>query len=155
MGKLQSGSKPGKHLFIPFAWDMGGHPESHRLAGLPQPGTATRKEMKSQRLSLRCLTEHKNPALKTKTRKRRTGRGEGQQCTAPEKRERGMQGLTPHISTAGEFPRKINAKSVIKVYQRGRASAPDNRIEMSLFSCICLTQFYLVAFCTISCSFCC
>lgn len=60
-----------------------------------------------------------------------------------------------HISTAGEFPRKINAKSVIKVYQRGRASAPDYRIEMSLFSCICLTQFYLVAFCTISCSFCC
>lgn len=69
-----------------------------------------------------------------------------------------MQGLTPHQHTSPwqeEFPREINAKSVIKVYQRGRARAPDYRIEMSLFSCICLTQFYLVAFCTISCSFCC
>lgn len=147
------------HLFSPFAWDVGDHPGSHQLTGLPQPGTASRKEMKSQRLSLWCLTEHKNPALKTKTRKRETGGGAAREergrDVQPQKTGEGVQGPTPHISTAGEFPGKINAKSVIKVYQRARASAPDDRIEMSLFSCICLTQFYLVAFCTISCSFCC
>lgn len=158
---FQSEAKPGKHFFTQFARDTGGHPESHQLTGLPQPGTATKKEMKSQRLSLWCLTEHKNLAPKTKTRKRRTGGAAGEKRGSdaqPQKNRRwgaGAHPTSPHISTAAEFPGKINAKSVVKVYQRGRASAPDYRIEMSLFSCICLTQFYLVAFCTISCSFCC
>lgn len=110
--KPQSESRSGKHLFSPFSWDMGGHPESHQLTGLPQPGTATKKEMKSQRLSLWCSTEHKNPALKTKTRKRETGRatrGETARDIQPIKTGEGVQRLTPHQHTSARqqsFPGK-------------------------------------------------
>lgn len=143
-------------------------PESQPLAAFPpaQHGRHGQREMKSQRLSFWCLTEHKNSALKTKKREKGDGEssrgGEGRRCTARRSQKHGRGGAgahtaLTHISISEEFPGKINAKSVIKVYLRvrERASAPDYGIEMSLFSCICLTQFYLVAFCTISCSFCC
>lgn len=38
--KLQSESKPGKHLFGRSARDGAGHPRDHPLAAVPKPGTA-------------------------------------------------------------------------------------------------------------------
>ena len=102
--KLQSKSKPGKHLFIQFAWDMVGHPQEPpaRNASPARHGRRSQREMKLQRLSFRCLTEHKNPALKTKKGKRGTGRVAGEERggdarhDGPRNMGEGVQGLTPH-----------------------------------------------------------
>jgi len=140
---------------------------SHPLAVLPQrarPPQPKGNEVTKVIVSVSDWAQNscsENKKREKGDRERSRG-GEGQRGTArrPQKYGRGGAGAhatLTHTSISEEFPGKINAKSVIKVYLRvrERASAPDYGIEMSLCSCICLTQFYLVAFCTISCSFCC
>lgn len=123
--KPQSERKPGERLVIQFPRDVAGHPREPPARGAPpaRHGRRSRREMKLQRLSLQCLAEHKNPALKTKKGKRGTGRAAGAErgsdARRPQKQGRrnaeAHTALT-HISISEEFLGKINAKSVIKVY---------------------------------------
>lgn len=102
--KPQSECEPGERLFVPFAWDVAGHPGEPPARSTPpaRHGHRSRREMKLQRLSFQCLAEHKNPALKTKNGKRGTGRAAGEERgsnswhDSPRNAGEGVRGLTPH-----------------------------------------------------------
>lgn len=97
--------------------------------GSPQPGTATKKEMKSQRLSLWCLTEHKNPALKTKTRKRRTGRAAREERGSdaqPQKNGRGRCRGSPHTNTH-LHGRRVSQENKCKVCYKSLSARKSER----------------------------
>lgn len=120
-GKTPKESRAGKHLFR----DVGGHPESHQLTGLPQPGTATRKEMKSQRLSLWCSAEHKNPALKQKQGRGRQAEqqgGEWQGCTAPKTRGGGAPHTNTHLHGS-----RVSQKNKCKVCYKSLSARKSER----------------------------
>lgn len=162
-------NEPGELLSGSFPLRWAGDRREPPARSAPRAPRCRRRAMKLQRLSFPCSTEHKNPARKNRKGKKQegTGKAAGRRgaCTARQPQKHLAQGegkgtgaqAKPTRFHFGGVSRKIKAKSVIKVYLRvqERERTPDYGIEMSLFSCICLTQFYLVAFCTISCSFCC
>lgn len=142
--KLQRENRPGEHL-LSSVMGHGSHPRSQR-------------ELKSQRLLLRCLSI-KIQLWKLKKGKGTQGQGSDARHDGPGCMGKGTQGsqrTDTHLHSrrvSWENECKVCCKSLSVCVRKQKR--PDSSTEMTLFPCICLTQFYLVAFCTISCSSCC